>query len=200
QVRSSLFELEAERDRLANNDFLGQLEEIERLDNLNYYARNSLVSDQETARKLELELERLLKLSQKADADYDQLSEESRAESRGARLRQESASLRLEARNARQTAAGELSRPELRDLWSTLADPDSLVDAAERRTEQVKVREYQAARGIQANLDFLSGYGGRLERTPVNGNTTAERALGRVQVAVSWLQPDAREPRKGSPK
>ncbi len=200
QVRTSLRELEAERDRLANQDFLGQLEEIERLDNLNYSARNSLIGDQETARKLELELERLLKLSQKADTDYDQLSDESKAESRGARLRLESANLRLEARNARQTAAGELARPELRELWSSLADPDGLVDAAERRTEQVKGREYQAARGIQTNLDFLSGYGGRLERTPVNGNTTAERALGRVQVAVSWLQPDAREPRKGSPK
>ncbi|MEW6279523.1 MAG: hypothetical protein AB1758_12920 [Candidatus Eremiobacterota bacterium] len=191
EMRETLTEVEGERNRLAGEDYLQYYEEVDRLDLLGAGLRRSIAAEEEAARKLHQEIARLSRQAAETEHSQEEISTE-RSQSRSDFLARQSQweeraeGLEREAgrqRNGAAQAAGQ-------GLWHLLSDPDSEAawDARERANE-LRERDREAAGKILDNRNFLLGYG-VLDLESGSGSTLVERSLGRMQRAMSYVDPN----------
>jgi chromosome segregation ATPase len=170
RLSSDLRQVESERGRLVNQDTLLHYEEIARLENTAYSLRRSIALDEQAARECEGEIAQL-------DRDVSKTQSKTPTPSSP------------QARKA--------VRPEVRELWQKLADPDDpqqLLAAAAEHRQDIERLESRASARIRANVQGLAGQGS-FDLSPGGSQTVTERSLALLQDTLSWADPQRRKQR-----
>ncbi|MEW6284148.1 MAG: hypothetical protein AB1758_36375, partial [Candidatus Eremiobacterota bacterium] len=189
QLRSTLRDVETERDRLSNEDFLMHYDEVERLEGIGHALRRTLIVEEEVARTTEREIASLTRRVAEEQREIAGAKSELAGEKDQIARERQVLSSRPEKEKLEDTpvasrnepAAGSASKNESRTLWSLLRQEGDSDD----RKETVLDREQEAAQGVESSAHFLSGSSGVVDITPARGTRT-EQTTESLHAATWW--------------